>query len=258
MCRRLSTLLAFLSLVLTSNLTQATEREGTVTVFAAASLTDVLPVLAEEWIKSGPAHAPRFSFGPSATMARQVAAGAPAHIVLSANPDWVKYLADKDLLAAPAVPILQNRLVLVMSGSGHASTTALTTERVSELIGDKKLAIADPAVAPAGAYAKSYLETTGLWDTLSGRIAMGSNVRQTLTLAERGGLPAFVYATDARRSNKVDIVGVVPSDATPPILYTAGRTKLASGAADNFFVFLSSPGAASIWATYGFEPYVSK
>lgn len=258
MCRRLSTLLAFLSLVLTSNFAQATERDGTVTVFAAASLTDVLPVLAEEWIKAGPAHAPRFSFGPSATMARQVAAGAPAHIVLSANPDWVKYLADKSLLAGSPVTIVQNRLVLVVSGSGHASTAALNAERVSELIGDKKLAIADPAVAPAGAYAKSYLEAIGLWDTLSGNIAMGSNVRQTLTLAERSGLPAFVYATDARRSTKVDIVGVVPSDTAPPILYAAGRTKLASGAADSFFDFLSSSAAAPIWAAYGFEPYVPK
>jgi molybdate transport system substrate-binding protein len=232
--------------------------DSPITVFAAASLTDTLPALAAAWHQSTGKPLPRFSFGPSAMMARQVAAGAPANIVLSANPEWIKFLEDRALLAAPPETVAHNRLVLVKPGSGQVTEQILTPELVVSLLGRERLAIADPAIAPAGAYARDYLQNIGLWDQLAGNLAMGSNVRQTLVLVERGGMTGFVYATDARASQHVDVLGRVPPAAIPPIAYAAGLTRRANKDADSFYRFLTSPEAAPIWQRFGFEPSVSK
>ncbi|WP_262691023.1 molybdate ABC transporter substrate-binding protein [Kordiimonas aestuarii] len=229
-----------------------------VTVFAAASLTNALPELAQSWADATGYAAPRISFGPSAMMARQVAAGAPAHIMLSANPDWVAFLQARGLLASSPKNVVQNRLVLVQPGSGAMADTALTTAQLEQVIGSARFAIADPTIAPAGAYARSYLEHLNLWEKLKPQAAMGTSVRQTLVLVERGGMPGFVYASDARLSSRVDVVGVVPGDNIPPILYAAGRTKKAGRAADSLFIFLVSEQAAQVWKKYGFAPIVPK
>jgi len=236
----------------------ADDHDSPITVFAAASLTDTLPELASAWHQATGKAEPRFSFGPSAMMARQVAAGAPANIVLSANPEWIKFLEDRALLARPSKTVAHNQLVLVKPGSGKVTAQLLTPELISALLGKGRLAIADPTVAPAGAYARIYLQNIGLWDQFSDRLAMGSNVRQTLLLVERGGMAGFVYATDARASNHVDVLGYVPPTTIPPVAYAAGLTRRANKDADSFYRFLTSPEAAPVWQRFGFEPSVSK
>ena len=126
------------------------EDKAPVTIFAAASLTNVLPELAAAWRTENAAPAPYLSFGPSAMMARQVAAGAPADIVLSANPDWISFLEGRDLLSGPARIMAKNRLVLVKPGSGQTSSTALDTAILTDIVGHGRFAIAAPATAPAG------------------------------------------------------------------------------------------------------------
>lgn len=237
---------------------KAGSNDNPVTVFAAASLTDALPALAAAWHQSTGKPLPRFSFGPSAMMARQVAAGAPANIVLSANPEWIKFLEDRGLLAIPSKTVAHNRLVLVRPGSGQLTDQMLTPERVGSLLNSGRLAIADPAIAPAGTYARDYLQGIGLWDQLADRLAMGSNVRQTLVLIERGGMTGFVYATDARASERVDVLGYVPATAIPPIAYAAGLTRRDGKDAESFYRFLTSHEAAPVWQRFGFEAPVSK
>ncbi|TNE62723.1 MAG: molybdate ABC transporter substrate-binding protein [Alphaproteobacteria bacterium] len=227
-----------------------------VTVFAASSLTDVLGEQAKNWSSENKRPMPRLSFGASATMARQIMSGAPADLMLSANPAWVFTLSDEGLLKTEPVALVKNSLVLVMPGVSLPATPerAVSAQLVKQATRGGRLAIADPAVAPAGAYAKNFLEQVGLWTELEPRVAISPNVRRTLLLVERGGLPGFVYSSDARASKYVTIVGTVPEDAGNPILYMAGLTKDAAPDADQFLAYLIGVQARAVWEKYGFVP----
>jgi molybdate transport system substrate-binding protein len=76
----------------------APRAQETVTVFAAASLTDALRDLGAQWQARGNP-APRFSFAASSALARQIEQGAPADLFMSADEAWANYLQDRNLLA---------------------------------------------------------------------------------------------------------------------------------------------------------------
>ncbi len=233
--------------------------EKQITVFAAASLTDVLPVLAKAWTKDRHT-SPRLSFGPSATMARQIITGAPAQLYISANPHWVYLVKEKLGLSAEAQPVTANTLVLVTPVTdGQNSAAPLTARQVSLLLKKHShIAIANPALAPAGDYAQTYLKEIGLWGDVKGKLAFAGGVRHALALAEKGGLPAFVYGSDAAASSDVQIIGTVPDNKVPPIIYMALALNKKSLGSLSFLNFLSSDAAHPIWQKYGFSALPEK
>ncbi|MCJ9429448.1 molybdate ABC transporter substrate-binding protein [Kordiimonas marina] len=257
--RFLSAILCATALILGGQAARADEPKKPLIVFAAASLTDVLKAEATAWARETGKPMPRLSFGASATMARQVAAGAPADLMLSANPAWVQMLEKGGFLSGAPVPLVKNSLVLVVPSRGAAGTPGhlVTRELIEKTVGGGKLALADPAIAPAGAYARAFLEHIGLWLPLKPRLALAPNVRQALLLVERGGLPGFVYGSDAAASKRVIILGTVPEGSTKPILYMAGMTKAAQADANAFLTYLTSPASGPVWRRFGFTPIVS-
>lgn len=229
------------------------QAENPLVVFAAASLTDVLEVHASKWAETAQKPIPRLSFGPSGTLARQLAAGAPADMIISANAKWITFLQQREVLENGPKKVAGNSLVLVVPGRHTIKSMGiLDATLLHAAIGENRLAIADPAVSPAGDYAKSYLRQIGLWQALEGQLAFGGSVRQTLLLAERGNMPALVYSTDARMSRMVTAVALAPVSAMPQILYLAGLTKSASPDAGTFLKYLTGDLAAPDWAGYGF------
>ncbi|GHF23256.1 molybdate ABC transporter substrate-binding protein [Kordiimonas sediminis] len=223
-------------------------------IFAAASLADVLPDLIHAWDSSHKQDAsPKMIFGPSATLARQITLGAPADIFLSANPHWSSEIAKSLKTTQAPVMIAGNSLVLV--GNKSIYTTATGSADLETLIGTianaPRLAIANPATAPAGEYAHKFLHRTGQWDALQGKLALGNSVRQALLYAERSNMLAIVYATDAVASNHVHILGNIPKDMSGVITYSATNvTNRMSG--QDFIAFLKSSAAGKIWASHGF------
>lgn len=230
------------------------QAEEPLVVFAAASLADVLETHAEKWSAATGRPLPRLSFGPSGTMARQIAAGAPSDLYISANSRWVAFLEAKKMLRSAPIALAGNSLVLVVPGR-HAAGSLATLDAVllSATIGDGRLAIADPAVAPAGDYAKEFLIQIGLWDSLEARLAFGGSARQTLLLAERGNIPALVYSTDARMSRRVTAIAAAPAGDIPPIRYRAALIRLSSPLAQEFLDYLTSKTAAADWLGFGFS-----
>jgi len=226
-------------------------------VFAASSLTDVLKEHATNWGKTSNSTKPRFSFGASATMARQIEAGAPAHLFISANPKWSGHLKRQGL-AQQLVTIASNQLVLVApSGTPPPVHFEPTQDHFTKLLKGGRLVLANPATAPAGEYALNFLQQSGLWDTLNQHIAYAQNVRQALRLTERGGLPAFVYNSDAKANDAVNIVYVVPEGATAPILYQAALLQNSNDTTAAFLNFLRSTDATPTWKKYGFGKIAS-
>jgi molybdate transport system substrate-binding protein len=230
-------------------------QEAKVILFAAASTTNALNDIgaaftSETKIQVVP------SCASSSTLAKQIESGAPADLFLSADAQWMDYLAARKLIQADSrANLLGNRLVLIAPAeSGPPAGPITSSLPLLKWLGDGRLALGDPAHVPAGIYAQKALESLGLWGAVKDRLAPAKDARAALTLVERGEAPlAIVYTTDAAISNKVRVVGIFPETSHPPIIYpaalVAGRD---SAEALRFMVFLKSPAAKVIFERYGF------
>jgi molybdate transport system substrate-binding protein len=227
-----------------------------ITVFAAASLTDALGAIDTAYTaKTGQAVVA--SFAASSTLARQIEAGAPAQVFLSADTKWMDYLAQKNLLAPDTrSDVLGNALALIAPSDSPVG--ALGIDRGLDwqrLLGaDGRLSVGDPDHVPAGIYAKESLTNLGVWPALQSRLARAEDVRGALVLVERGEAPlGIVYVTDARISAKVKIVGIFPASSHSPIVYPFAIVQgQATPAVQAYFRFLKGPEARTVFQRFGF------
>lgn len=232
------------------NVTQA----GNLLVFAAASLTDAIGDVAGEFERSTGLGVTA-AFAGSSTLARQIEAGAPADVFLSANVDWMDYLQQHDLIdAASRFDLLGNRLVLIAPSDSGIRTSIAPGFPLAGLLGDGYLAMANTEAVPAGRYGKSALQSLGVWDSVAGRIAQAEDVRAALALVSRGEAPlGVVYATDAAIDPGVRVVDTFPADSHEPIHYpVAALTASEHPQSRAFLVFLRSPSATAVFERYGF------
>ncbi|HTT83145.1 MAG TPA: molybdate ABC transporter substrate-binding protein [Rhizomicrobium sp.] len=227
---------------------------GKITVFAAASLTDALRDIDAAYTKRT-GTAVTESFASSSTLARQIEAGAPAQVFISADTKWMDHLAQKGLIGTRTV-LLGNALALIAPADAPASPRGIDSgfDWLKFLGPDGRLAVGDPDHVPAGIYAKEALQHLGAWKNLEPRLARAEDVRGALALVERGDAPlGIVYITDARVSAKVKIVGVFPASTHEPIVYPAAIVKGADAPpVDDYFRFLRSAGARAVFVRYGF------
>lgn len=223
-------------------------------VLAAASLQEGLSEAADRWSALGHAR-PVLSFAGSSALARQIAAGAPADLFISADEEWMDYLAARKLLRPGSrTAFLSNRLVLIAPADSRLRLAIRRGFPIARALGTGRLAMADPAAVPAGKYGRAALTKLGVWPGVAGRIASAENVRAALALVERGEAPlGIVYATDAKASARVRIVGVFPTASHPPILYPMALLRTARNRdADAFRRFLLSPQGKAIFVRHGF------
>lgn len=225
-------------------------------ILAAASLQESLTEAATIWTaKKHPR--PVISFAGSSALARQIDAGAPADIFISADEPWMDYLANKGMIRpGTRRSFLANRLVLVAPANQPVRIAIRHGFPIAAALGKGRLAIADPDSVPAGKYGKAALTALGVWTIVEPRIARVENVRAALSLVERGEAPlGIVYATDAMVSKNVRIVGTFPPNSHPPITYPIALLKSASNRdAEAFRRFLISREGKAIFARYGFVP----
>ena len=224
------------------------------TVLAATSLQEALSEAADGWAAAGHSR-PVLSFAASSALARQVESGAPADLFVSADSEWMDYLAGKRLLRSGTRAVIAgNRLVLVAPAGSRARLTVRRGFPLAAALGTGRLAMADPDAVPAGRYGKAALAWLGVWPEVSSRIARAENVRAALALVERKTVPfGIVYVTDARASRLVQVVGWFPVASHPPIHYEAAVLRRASHRdADAFRRFLLSRQGKAILAHHGF------
>ncbi|MDB5470592.1 MAG: molybdate transporter substrate-binding protein [Caulobacter sp.] len=220
-------------------------------IFAAASLQTALTRIAAGY--RGPGAPLRVSFGASSAMARQIAQGAPADLFISADIEWMDWLAQRRLIVGGTRRnILSNRLVLIAPKSSTVGLEIGPGMPLAAALSGGRLAIADPVSVPAGKYGKAALTKLGVWDSVAGRLAPAENVRAALAYVARGETPlGIVYATDARAEPKVKVVGIFPQATHPRILYPAALAK-ASPAGRAVLDYLSGPKAMAVFAAEGF------
>jgi molybdate transport system substrate-binding protein len=222
-------------------------------VFAAASLKESLDDVARAFHARGGAD-PRIAYGASSALARQIEAGAPAELFLSADLDWVRYVEDRHLAAAPHVALLANDLVLVAPAASGARVKIAPDFDLAAALHGGRLAIADPRAVPAGKYARAALESLGAWRAVAPHLAPVADVRSALALVARGEAPlGVVYRTDALAEPRVRVVDAFPAASHPPIVYGMVEIRGAAPAARDFARFAASPEARAIWARHGFR-----
>jgi len=215
---------------------------GPVTVFAAASLRGVLDDIAAQY------DAPVvLSFGGSGAIARQIAAGAPADVVILANRDWMAWLQSRRAVAQGQITtVAQNRLVVI----GPADAASITAQELPARLGDSRLAMGQRDAVPAGTYAREWLTAAGLWDALKNQLAETDNVRAALALVARGETAfGVVYATDAAAEPEVSVVYEIPQGLHSPIRYPAAAL---TPDGQRFLDHLAREGAAAVFASYGY------
>ncbi|WP_374944437.1 molybdate ABC transporter substrate-binding protein [Sphingomonas sp.] len=219
-------------------------------VLAAASLQGALGAAADAWARHGHPR-PVLSYAASSALARQVLAGAQADLFASADEDWMDVLAKAGrVVPGTRADIAGNRLVVVAAAGTRGRLTARTLGRV---LAQGPVAMADPSGVPAGRYGQAALERLRAWAQVAPHVVRAENVRAALALVERGAAPyGIVYATDARASERVRVVGVFPANSHPPIRYPVARLKGAGAEAEGFRRFLLSREGAAILTHYGF------
>lgn len=225
-------------------------------VFAAASLKNALDDAVQDFDKTSGDRV-RVSYGASSALAKQIENDAPADIFISADLDWMDYVAKKGMVkAGTRANLLGNALVLI-APADHAAPVEIAPDfPLAQRLGvGGRLAMADPDAVPAGKYGKGALQTLGVWDKVQDRIAAAEDVRAALRLVSRGEAPlGIVYATDAAADPGVKIVGTFPQSSYKPIVYPIAQlTGGKSVDAQKFEVYLRSEKAAPFFTKQGFS-----
>jgi len=223
-------------------------------VLAAASLKDALDE-AVRTFDTNTGQNTKVSYGASSALARQIERGAPADLFLSADVEWMDYLAERKLLRTETrVDLLSNRLVLIAPAASAVTMQIAPGFPLAAALGKGRLAMADPDYVPAGKYGRAALQSLGVWTSASGKIAPSENVRAALALVAREEAPlGIVYRTDALAERRVRIVAEFPATSHPRIVYPAALTAVSQSAgASRLLDFLQSPAARAIWIRHGF------
>jgi len=195
------------------------------------------------------------SYGASSALARQIESGAPTDIFISADLDWMDYVAQRSLIKpATRSNFLGNTLVLVAPADSKVTLTIGRNFPLTQALGSGRLAMADPASVPAGKYGKAALEALGVWSSVADKVAPAPDVRATLVLVARGEAPlGIVYQTDAAAEKAVKTVAAFPAETHPPIVYPMALTASSSHPdALAYAAFLKSDAVKPIFEKQGF------
>lgn len=245
---------AIFALLMLCTSLQAKGEERPVLVFAAASLRGSLEPVATRW-RADTGHAVTISYGASSALIKQIEAGAPADIFISADRDWMDYGAARSLIDPKTrVDLLGNRLALIAPKTSILSLVMAPGVDLARAAGEGRIAVGDVRSVPVGKYAKAALEHLGAWPGARSKLALTENARAALALVARGEATlGIVYVTDARAEPNVKIVALFPEQSHPPIVYPFALVRSSrSPAARDFLSYLSSAAALTAFQDAGF------
>jgi molybdate transport system substrate-binding protein len=224
-------------------------------VFAAASMKTALDEVAAAW-KAASGKTVSISYASSATLAKQIAQGAPPDIFISADLKWMDYLEKEKLIRAETRRNrFGNKLVLIEPSDADIKIEITKGFELAGAAGDGKIAVCAIDSCPAGIYAKEALESLGVFAGVEPKLAQVDNVRTALTLVSRGEAKlGIVYATDAKSDPSVKVIGTFPESSHSPIVYPVAMIASSTNSDAEFFLaYLSSQAATRIFLEQSFE-----
>jgi molybdate transport system substrate-binding protein len=232
--------------------TIADTEDKTITVFAAASLTNALDDVDRAFTKQSGIKVV-VSYGASSALAKQIEQGTPADVFASADLQWMDYCAHKKV--DTRVNLLGNKLVLIAAKDAKIDHVTIGPGfDLAKLAGDGRVATGDVREVPVGLYAKAALEWLDAWAAIEPKMVMAEDVRAALSMVARGEAPlGIVYETDAKIEPAVKVIGVFPDNTDDPIIYPVALTANAKSDAVQYLSFLRTQTAKSVFEKYGFN-----
>ncbi len=219
-------------------------------VASAISMADAIEEISKSYT-AATGQKVRHTFAGTNVLARQIEAGAPIDVFISADTTTMDALRKKKLIVQSSVrAVASNELVVVVPNG-----SSLEFKAASDFLSARRIAMAEPASVPAGIYAKTWLEAEGLWADVKAKTIPLQNVRAALLAAETGNADvAIVYRTDALSSEKVKSAFSVPIEKTGAIEYPAAVLAASARQAEakRFLESLTGESAAGIFAKHGF------
>jgi molybdate transport system substrate-binding protein len=268
-----SRVLAFLCVFLmsgsfTSNLNaaeQATERTTKpLLVFAASSLAPVLGEL-QQAFHSDTGVRVSFSFSSSSILARQISAGAPAQIFITADDKWRAWLQTKVKGELISIAIIENEIILAANTNLNIEQLGFGSkpeafEKLINALDNKTIAIADPSTVPLGRYAAESLLALGLQDLFAPYIISSNSAQANLRFLTTGAVSlAIIYRSDLKQMENISQIFNFPTNSHKAIIYQAiALPEQENEDSAAFLNYLKSPKAITIFIRYGFKPNIEK
>jgi len=233
---------------------QSASATETVLLYAAASTSHAITEVINQFNRTTADIKVKVSFASSSTLAKQIEAGAPAHLYLSANPAWMDYLQQRQLIVNQSRKnLLTNKIVLVTPKGKPIVVKMENNFNFSDQM-KGKLCLGNTAHVPAGIYAKQALISLGWWNKVKSKVVGSKDARASLALIERGECTAgIVYSTDASASKKIQLIAEFPENTHEPIVYPVATLDRATNAANTFLNYLNTSNTAEIFIKYGFN-----
>lgn len=228
--------------------------DKTILVFAAVSLVESMSKIETKFEEQHDVNV-SVSFGGSQMLAQQIIRGAPADIFIPAGNFQISDLQAHDLIYGEPTDILRNQLVII--SRPEISISSLNDLRSNQF---RKIAIANPQLAPAGNYAQEALKQAGLWESIREKIIFGIDVRATLGYVESGNVDAsIVYKTDAATVDTPISIHAVSPQTHSEISYPAALISRPDRHefSQQFINFLRTVHVGNIFESYGFTPIVN-
>jgi molybdate transport system substrate-binding protein len=219
-------------------------------VAAASDLTSALPALITRFTEKTKIEVTPI-FNASGQLSEQIKAGAPFDVFLAANQTFVKKLADGKFVRPESVqPYAVGSLVLVVRRESAGDVKSLDDLAKPEI---KKIALANPAIAPYGAAGKQALERSGLWGKVESKIVQSESVRQALKYVQTGNTEAGLVGRAIANVPEVTAITVDAKLYDPIVqgLAIVSATQNAE-AAEAFTKFVLSDDGQAVLAEFGF------
>ena len=227
-----------------------------ITLSVAVSLKDAVEELGRGFMAARPGVTLRYNFGASGDLQKQIEAGAPIDVFLSAAQRQMDELEKQKLIVSASRRAFARNVLTVVKPADSRIDIAKPADLLEGRVG--RIVIGSPKTVPAGQYAEESLRALGLWERLGPKIVFSENVRQALDYVARGEVDAgFVYTTDAAtRAHGVKEAFRPPDDSYRPIVYpgavVAGSKQPVIGQA--FLDLLGSPQGRTVLSRFGFQP----
>ena len=234
--------------------TPAVAQELTLSV--AISMKEAIETVGRSFGRSRPGLTLRYNLGASGDLQKQIEAGAPIDVFVSAATRQMDELEQKGLILPDTRRAFARNVLVVVKPAGSGRDLTAVTDLLDPRV--TRVAIGNPKTVPAGQYAQESLRAVGVWERLGPKLVFGENVRQVLEYVARGEVDAgFVYATDVPAAGPRVRTAFRPGEDTyPPVVYpvvvVAGSRQVALARA--FVDLLTGAEGQAVLRRLGFQP----
>jgi molybdate transport system substrate-binding protein len=226
------------------------------TLSVAISMKEAVETLGRQFSQGRPGVTLRYNFGSSGELQKQIEAGAPVDLFISAAQRQMDELEQKSLIVSSTRRVFARNVLTVIKPADSRVDIAKPADLAAPRV--RRIVIGNPRTVPVGQYSEESLKALGLWDRLQPKLVLAENVRQALDYVARGEVDAgFVYATDVAVRPGAVVEAFRPADDTyRPVTYPVAVVKDAKQAAlaQAFIALLVSRDGQTVLARLGFQP----